>query len=449
LWLTLLLAFARASSSVGADAAVFSSYDLLELRLDAPLRELIAKTQQEENYTVTGTLKVVGKPDQRDAAPITIKLSTRGHTSKRTEECEFPKLKIAFPEGADRSIFAGMKAVKLGTHCGDRGDTELTRRFGRLANEKEPHREALAYRVLHAIGVPTLKARPARVTYVFSDDDTGAAPLVRNAMLLEDDDEAAKRYGATVQLSEDRFESAQSMMAPPDVARLAFAEAMLGNFDWCLRFEPGDRYRCDDRHPLWNMLALVRGAERALPVIYDFDLTGFVVPRHIWFAQAFSEQFLPSRSQPEVEVLSQLQRTRSLFPRELLDATRKAFIDRKGDALRVVRDAVVDDEGRRLADTYLTAFFHFLEDDEFYRPVVIAKGTRAFLDAAQTKAACGAASQLPVGTPVGEPLEKNGQLMKVRVLDVFWKWAPPSECKAIHQQPVWIRSDAVGADYPR
>ena len=35
------------------------------------------------------------------------------------------------------------------------------------------------------------------------------------------------------------------MMSPPDVARLAFAEAMLGNFDWCLRFEPGDHMaRC-------------------------------------------------------------------------------------------------------------------------------------------------------------------------------------------------------------
>jgi hypothetical protein len=449
LWLLLLLAFTHASSSVGANASVFSSYDLIELRLEAPLRELIAKAQQDENDAVTGTLTVVGKSAERDTGAIAIKVSTRGHTSKRTEECEFPKLKIAFPDGADGSIFAGMKAVKLGTHCGDRGDTELTQRFGRLANEKEPHREAVAYRVLHAIGVPTLQARPARVTYVFSDDDTGGSPLVRNAILLEDDDEAAKRYGATAQLREDRFESAQSMMAAPDVARLAFAEAMLGNFDWCLRFEPGDHYRCDDRHPLWNMLALVRGSGPALPVIYDFDLTGFVVPRHIWFGQAFSEQFLPSRSRPEVEVLSQLQRTRSLFRRALLDATRKTFTDRKGDALRAVREAVVDDEGRRLAESYLTAFYRFLEDGEFYRPVVIANSTRAFLDQAQTKAACGTASQVPVGTPVGEPLETNGALMKVRLLDVFWKWAPPSECKAIRQQPVWIRSDAVATDYPR
>jgi len=443
LWLLLLLVFAQPSSSAGANGSLFDSYDLLELKLEAPLRELIAKVQPDGNSTVAGKLTV------GDRAPIDVKISTRGHTSKQTSECEFPKLKIAFPQGADGTVFAGMKAVKLGTHCGERGDAELTSKFGRLANEKEPHREALAYRVLHVLGVPTLQARPARVTYVFADDPGGGDPLVRNAMLLEDDDAAAERYGAKAQLTEDRFESAQSMLAPADVARLAFAEAMLGNFDWCLRFDPGDRYRCDNRHPLWNMLALVRNSGPALPVIYDFDLTGFVVPRHIWFTQTFSEDFRPSRSQPEVEVLSQLQRTRSLFPRELLDATRKSFIDRRADALRALREAIVDDDGRRLAETYVTAFYRFLEDDEFYRPVVVTAGTRAFLDAAQTRPACGQTSRLPVGTPVSAPLEKSGAVSRVRLLDVFWKWAPPSECQAIHQQPVWIRADAVGSDYPR
>jgi hypothetical protein len=223
---------------------------------------------------------------------------------------------------------------------------------------------------------------------------------------------------------------------------------MLGNFDWCLRFEPGDRYRCDDRHPLWNMLALVRDSGPALPVIYDFDLSGFVVPRHVWFTQAFSEEFLPSRSRPEIEVLSQLQRTRALFPRELLDQTRRHFIDRKGAAFRAVHEAVVDDGGRQLAQTYLTAFYQFLSDEEFYRRAVIAKDTRAFLDAAQSRPACGTASQVPVGTTVGEPLARSGGMVKVRLLDVFWQWTPPSECKVIHQQPVWIRADAIGTNYP-
>jgi hypothetical protein len=251
-------------------------------------------------------------------------------------------------------------------------------------------------------------------------------------------------------LTEDRFESAKSMLAPADTARLAFAEAMIGNFDWCLRFDAGDRYRCDDRHPLWNMLGLVRGAGPALPVIYDFDLSGFVVPRHIWFGQVFSETFVPTQSAAEVEVVSQVQRTRSLFPRQQLDATRAEFMKNKANAYRAVREAVVDDEGRQLAVTYLDAFFGAIEQDTaFYRPVVVEKGAQAHVDVDGTRAPCGESTTLPVGTLVSAPLETAGQKVRVRVLDVLWQWAPPARCDTIHRQPVWIAASAIDANYPR
>src|SRR5207248_382710 len=82
--------------------------------------------------------------------------------------------------------------------------------------------------------------------------------------------------------------------------------------------------------------------------------------------------------------------------------------ERKASAFQAVRAAVVDDEGRTFADSYVTAFFNFLEDDAFYRPVVVTKGTRAYLDAAQARPACGAASEIPVGTPVSDPLATHG-----------------------------------------
>ena len=48
----------------------------------------------------------------------------------------------------------------------------------------------MIYRMLHAAGIPTLLARPARVTYVFARcPGPRAAHTV--ALLLEDDDEAA------------------------------------------------------------------------------------------------------------------------------------------------------------------------------------------------------------------------------------------------------------------
>ena len=101
---------------------------------------------------------------------------------------------------------------------------------------------------------------------------------------------------------------------------------MIGNFDWCLRMFGGDIYRCDERHPLWNVLAVTRSEGHALPLIYDFDLAGPVVGRHVWFKQVFDATYVQPPSNVRVEVLAQVQRTRSLFDRALLDETRAHFL---------------------------------------------------------------------------------------------------------------------------
>lgn len=453
---TALLIFSS-STAAGAETRLFSSYDLVDLTLEAPLHDLFAGARRGADYAVNGRVLVADARTNQKVEIPDVNVSTRGHTSKQSSECDFPKLKISFaspPPGA--SPFAGLKAVKLGTHCGDREETTLTAKYGRLPNEKATHREALVYRVLEALGVPTLRARPARITYVFTDSDaarestTASAPLVRSAMLLEDDASAMKRFGGIDQFTEDQFESAESMFTPADTVTLAFAEALIGNFDWCLRFDPGDHYRCDNRHPLWNILGLVRAERRALPVIYDFDLSGFVVGRHVWFKQVFSTAFLGSDSEAEVEVLSQLQRTRTLFSRQELDAGRAAFVKNKAAAYRAVAAAVVDGGGRKHAETYMNAFFAIIENDkEFYRPVVAKPETRAFVDAARTQPACGSSNLVPVGTPVSEPLETSRDMVRVRLLDALWQWAPSARCDVVHQQPVWIQASAIDRDYPR
>jgi hypothetical protein len=456
IWLALVFAIVLQSSSTAPRAAavpsLFSSRDIVELELEAPFTDLLSKAQQDDDYSVIGRLshQPPGSPQKVEFGAVEV--STRGHTSKQANECEFPKLKLKFRDAApEGSLFAGTETLKLGTHCGDKPDGALSAKFGRLANEKAPHREALVYRVLAAVGVPTLLARPARITYTFADAGAaGPTRLVRNAMLLEDDQEAMKRFGASLQLTEDRFESARSTFAPADSVRLAFAEAMVGNFDWCLRFFPGDRFRCNDRHPLWNILGLVRPDGSTVPAIYDFDLSGMVVARHIWFRQVFDESFLPSRSRVEIEALSQLQRTRSLFGREELDGARAAFSKSKSAAYQAIAESPVDDQGRQHAETYLNAFFAYIEtDEEFYRPVVVDPQARAYLDNGRTQPACGAANRIPVGTPVSAPVEAIGTMVRVRLLDAQWKWTPPRRCDVIHRQPVWIERAAVSTNYPR
>jgi hypothetical protein len=407
------------------------------LRVQAPLQQLFETGSEDENVSVPGVVTFKDPQTGSDVVLKDVEVSVRGHTSRRETECTFPKLKLKLK---------GSGSLKIGTHCGEAPDSQLTQKYGRLANEKSPQREGLAYRMLYAAGVPSLRARVARVTYVDSAA-SNAQPLTRNALLLEDDDDAMKRVGGTTELTLDTFGNVAARRAETEAGLIAFGEAMIGNFDWCLKFSPDDIYRCDDPKPVWNVLAFDRGGSAAL-MMKDLDLAGVVVGRHSWFDTVWNRAFVPSRSRVEIEVLSQVQRTRSLFPRAALDGLRRHFLERKDAILSAIQQAAVDQDGRALARSYVDSFFAAIGDDQaFYRPVVARSDVRVFMDPQQTKEACGAGDVMRPGTPVNE-LQRSGSMSQVVILDAMWRWASKNECNNVQDGPVWIVSDAITSDFP-
>ena len=406
------------------------------LTLEAPLQDLFARGAEDEAVTVPGTLRFKDPSTGADVELPGLEVSVRGHTSRRETECTFPKLKLKLK---------GAGSIKIGTHCGEAQDDALSAKYGRLSNEKSPYREALVYKLLEAAAAPTLRTRPARITYI---DKVQGAPLERNALLLEDDDDAMKRVKGTAEVPMESFGSVATRQASADAARIAFAEALIGNFDWCLKFSPDDIYRCNEPKPLWNVVAFDLGGGKASLLMKDFDLAGVVVGRHKWFDTVWNRGFVPSKSEVEIEVLSQVQRTRSLFTRAQLDAERRHFIEKKAAMYAVVQGAPVDQAGREIARQYVDAFYKAIENDaEFYRPIVARADVQVFLDAEGTKEACGPKDVMRAGTPVNE-VQKSGTMSQVVILDAMWRWASKAECNAVQDGPVWIRSDAITRDYP-
>lgn len=439
--------------AAAATVPLFSSYDVVSMQLKAPFNQLFERARTEDDFSVAGTLSYT--EGGREVTVENVRVGLRGHTSLRATECAFPKLKVALPEGgaADARLFAGMNSIKIGTHCGEAEDDAVSQKFGRLPNEHSPLREAFVYRLLAALDVPALNARPARVTYVYADSQPGQTPpqdrpLVRHAMLIEDDDAAIKRLGDGGEITEAEFTTARALFSPADTARLVFAEALIGNFDWCLKMTADDRYRCDARHPLWNITAASIGSGRARPIVHDFDVAGIVSGRHPWFKDVFDASFVSSNSEIEVGVLAQLQRARSLFTRAELDTTRAAFVAHKAAAYRVLDAATLDSTGKQHARRYLDAFYGAIEaNDAFYRPVVATAGAMLYANP-DGAAACPGTGPIPIGTPVSEPLQTSGSMIQVRVLDALWHWAPPAKCDAVRKGPVWIKAEVVSADYP-
>lgn len=440
-----LALFALAPAVPDNAHSLFADTSRLELRIELPFARLFADARKKPSGAV-GVDAVLSYQDRASGQRVTVsgvRIAVRGNSSRHDSECTFPKLRIDLSQATAPagSLFAGIRSLKIGTHCGDRPDGHLTR-LGRWANDKAPAREALVYRLVAAAGVPTLRARPATITYV----DGAATALTRGAMLLEDEHDAIERLGGQNTLK--RFTSASDDFAVNDAAALAFAEAMIGNFDWGLKFSPDDYYRIDDSHPLWNVVAVRRADGSAFPLINDFDLSGIVTGSHRWFERVYFDGVLASRSHRAIEVIGQVQRTRTLFPRDVLDGTRQRFLRRRGEISHTIDAAAVDPDGRRFAREYVEAFFDAIRDDEaFYRPVVVESDIIPHASADGEAAACGVGDRVPVGTVVGAALERSGRRVRVPLLDVWWHWA--SRCDAVHEGAVWIDASAIGRDFPR
>jgi hypothetical protein len=409
----------------------------ISLTLEAPFRKLFAnKSADDDRVFVPGTLSYKDPDTGADVVLRGVEVSVRGHTSRNDAECTFPKLKLKAKPGG---------ALRIGTHCGELPDGRLSAKYGRLVNERSPLREGLTYRILDALGVPTLRTRPARITYV--DPGAGGAPLVRSALLVEDDNDAMARVGGTSALSLDTFGNVKTRNANEDASRIAFGEAAIANFDWCLKFAPDDIYRCNVSKPLWNVLAFDRGGGKTALLMKDLDLAGTVVGHHPWFATVFNSAFVPSRSETAIKVMSQVQRARSLYPRAELDALRRGFVERKAAVYRAVDAADVDENGRALARAHLDAFYDAISDTQFYRPVVARTDVQVFKDAERTTEACGPKDTLRLGTPVNS-LQRSGQMSQVLLLDAMWRWGAKNPCNAILNGPVWIETSAITSQFP-
>jgi len=131
----------------------------------------------------------------------------------------------------------------------------------------------------------------------------------------------------------------------------------------------------------------------------------------------------------------------------VLDRTRAEFGRHEAAAYRELGSAVMDDDGRKNATAYLKSFFSIIKDDSaFYRPVVVASDARLYTSAGRTQTVCGE-GWVPKGTAV-RPLETQGDMMRVTVLDVLWHWAPPVWCIPVQSGSVWVPANSVSTGFP-
>lgn len=253
-------------------APVWRNTTVLDVRLEGELKTLISKAQDPN-----AKFKVPGRLSYRDTQgtehELDVQIEARGKSSRK--DCAFPKLELKFSSPTENTLFARTKKIKIGTHCGEQDG--WSDENGRLKNQLSPHREALVYRILEALGLPSFKTRPARITYVFSDDS--GKELLRNAFFLETTGSLEKRIKAKElamkkqgDAASVRFQYASDSSDMNEVALAYLANSILSNNDFIIPIDEAQAKLL----PLWNTKAFLGKDGRRFLVPYDFDLTLFV-----------------------------------------------------------------------------------------------------------------------------------------------------------------------------
>jgi hypothetical protein len=184
-----------------------------------------------------------------DGSPVKVELPirTRGQVRRSYDTCEFAPLRLEFPKDQMKgTLFEGQHALKLGVHC-------------RNVKEVEQYvlREYAAYRIFNLVDPRSFRVRLANVTYVDTATKKTLGP--KHGMLIEDDDDVAKRM-------EGRLVTQRDLLSQLDrdyFTLMAIFEYMIGNLDVSIFAQ--------------HNVKLVQVPSRTVfAVPYDFDYSGLV-----------------------------------------------------------------------------------------------------------------------------------------------------------------------------
>ena len=249
-WLgALALAFAgsAAAQTAGPVTPLFSSDAPIQITIEGPISALASKRTTGNR---PGTLTHAGV-----AHPIT--LSPRGITRLKKDVCQFPPLRVEFPQPPPAgSLFQGQRRLKLVTHCRSGSDFQ-----------QKVLLEYSAYRLYNLLTPLSFRARLANIDYV---DDNGKPYVSRVGFFIEDIDDVARRNGMVKPHTPDRIPA--TYLEPRGSGRFAVFSYMIGNLDWSMRAGPVGEGCCHNG----RLLAPSQSAARMTPVPYDFDFSGLV-----------------------------------------------------------------------------------------------------------------------------------------------------------------------------
>lgn len=352
-------AFQVSATCAGAGCQTpVETHDVFEYRLSASFRTWSPGTASVEFTTVSGVDVVLQG-----------QVALRGHSS--LEECRFPKLLLTLEQPAS-GFFHGHKEIKIGTHCSyeDWPEPEEDKHWGNMnPGENQTHREALAYAIQAALGLPAQRVQLARITYKSTDgqptEEAPGSEFTYKAFLLEKPKQAAERLGFTLaKFTNDTIDEAQmGRIDRVAAARVHALEALLGNSDFILPMVAGT----GPHDMLLHNIDLLEDGSRYLPMPQDYDrasfVTGFMMTENA-LASVLGNAYQPDKGRCFNHVaycLMWMQERSHVTEAEWAEAL-NPFRAQAPSVKALVEGFPLDAEGKELARCHVDALFELISN---------------------------------------------------------------------------------------
>lgn len=247
-----LSTFVAAQSADTSAGRLFSSDTVLDIRIEAPLSQLM-RERPEEDY-------LDGKLSYTDAAGVEhmldLKLQTRGKYRQQKKTCSFAPIRLNLrKKQVAGTVFSGQDKLKLITHC----------KSGSERYEQLVLKEYLAYRSLQILTDMSFAARLLRVTYV--DSDNKGKTITQFGFVIEDEENLADRIRMTqAKIPKIGYENLDRQRA----TLVDVFQYMIGNTDYSMIRGALDDDCCH------NIKLFINNNGLYTPIPYDFDFAGMV-----------------------------------------------------------------------------------------------------------------------------------------------------------------------------
>lgn len=233
------------SSFAQQEERLFDSEEILEINM----RFSIKKLRSETNDSTYMDSFLAYKNPEGNYDTLGVGLRVRGNF--RRDNCYYPpiRLKLNKKEGKG-NLFDGSRNLKIVFPC--------TR-----ANNADSYviKEFLCYQLYDEISEYTFHTRMIRINFINEDDKKGESEALLG-FLIEDDDKVADRFEGEII---DNKMILGAVFEDSSAVRHDLFQYMIGNTDWSSLYQH-------------NMKILKLDSKTVVPLAYDFDMTGMVMP---------------------------------------------------------------------------------------------------------------------------------------------------------------------------